>query len=282
MALIHFLGVALALGQVIYGQAHAVVASAPRHPAPVPVRWTLRFREQFLVPVGILALTYLSTPDPREYPYSLGVLGATSVLSLLLAVLLYQGSEAVRDIIRDRMAEHEKLRSEHATLSNEILSENSGEGAEPRTDSGSITLDEAGETTQVRQVRTTAASEVRQQKQITLSLWDLPVALVHVDLHCRVKTVVGGATRMSAFPDLAVGDELPTGSTLDTAVHEVIRNPHRHPFEIRTKGRVFTAVASPWVTMSGRMQGVAVLILSADEVTQTDEGDVIPFRVAHG
>ncbi len=278
MTFAHILGILLAVGQAIYGQAHVIVAQAPKNPTPKNIQWVIRIREQWILPVGILSLTYL-VPNSVMWGdlYGVGVLAATSSVSFLLGLFLYQGASSIRDNLAREMARHENLSKEHQKLRKEVLladsESTSDEGGSP---SGDLSPDPAD--TQIRRLRG-AVSEVRQQRLVTQTLWDFPLVLIHLDMRGDIQTSIGGALRMEAFPNsLSVGRNV-KGTQVEYAFREVVHSPRRYPFEIRHGGRTFTAVASPWVTMSGRLRGVAVVILSADDVTQSDECDVVPFRV---
>lgn len=303
---IAILGAALALGQFIYAQGHAIIASAPNFPAEGWVRHLVRFREQILVTAGIAALTIIATDavsDPWR-PYLLGVFGGTSVLSFLLGVLLFSGAPQVRDTIAREMGKFAALRAEHSRLQSDVLRDvSSDEGSIPRPREGlspraglsprppSPDIGKIGEsdewaldadTTQVRRVRS-AVDTMHRQRLVTQTMWDLPVAMLHIDLEGRVVAAIGGALRMSVYPQgLARGSSV-KGTSLEAVVREVKRQQRPHPLCLRWGGHTFTAVASPWVSNSAALRGVVVLVMHEDESSQPDSSEALPFRVvAHG
>lgn len=265
-------GTILALGQIIYARAHFVVGSAPEHPAGNRIRWILALHEGGLVPLAELSLTYLlclAVLDTSLPDVAVITLAMASITSFTFAVFLHHAAPRVRDTITRGTRSHAKLK---ATMAAAVGDDDSG-SLDLETSSGPLTGD----------MTRTAVDEIRSQRRQTQALWDLPAALLLMDRDLCVKSETGGALRLPGIYEAIppVGQCMSADTTIGRAVRDVLRTGNRFPFDLRIRSKTFSGVASPWVTMSGRIQGVTVLILASDEASQTDEDGVV-YLVRHG
>lgn len=262
MSLAHYLGLVLAAAEVIYARAHLIVAKAPGHPSGGVVRNLIAFREGVVVPVAILALTYL-----QEVSFAPGLLAACAIVSLLSAVVLFRAAPMVQREISRRVAQQDKLQGVVAAAAGDHdqsgplpTLEPSDEGPAPRSDD--------------RGIMQSAIDELRQRGLVVQALWDLPVGLVFIDREGKVESRTGGALRSATFPPELAEGHLGRNTEIASVVAHVLRTGCRQPFELHRAGRAYSGVVSPWVSRSGRTRGTMVLILNTDETTYTDEANL--------
>lgn len=118
-----------------------------------------------------------------------------------------------------------------------------------------------------------AIDEIREQRKLTQALWDVPAAVVLVDKDGRVDGRIGGALRSAGYPEELLSREIPPTSEIGQLCATVLHDLRRIPTEIERNGRTFSVVASPWISMSGRVRGVVLVLLSSDDAAMTDESE---------
>ncbi len=251
----HLFGVALAAAEIVYATAHVLVLRAPGH-VPVSPLWSVvAAREAVVVPVGILALTFF-----YDHAAAPGLLATCAVFALISAVMLFRVAPV---IIRGVPAPAVPApapglgllqRSAPSSYPPEITYY--GEGA-------------TAETASLRPGR--ALDELRQQRRLTQVLWDVPAAVVTVARDGAIENKIGGALRSAGYPVELTGSSVPPDSEIGRVCADVLRGLARVPFEVRRNGRSFSIVASPWVSPSGRVRGVALVLLSGEDGAMTDE-----------
>lgn len=247
----HLFGVALAAAEIVYATAHVLVLRSPGH-VPISPLWSVvAAREAVVVPVGILALTFFY--DHEAAP---GLLATCAVFALLSAILLFRMAPVIVRSIPAPVAPPLPLPAPPSEITYY------GEGA-------------TAETGGLRPGR--ALDELRQQRRLSQVLWDVPAAVVTVARDGKIETKIGGALRSSGYPAELLGSSVPPDSEIGRVCADVLRGLTRVPFEVRRNGRSFSIVASPWVSPSGRVRGVALVLLSGEDVTMTDEAGM-PVR----
>lgn len=249
----HLFGVALAAAEIVYATAHVLVLRAPGH-VPISPLWSVvAAREAVVVPVGILALTFFY--DHEAAP---GLLATCAVFAFISAVMLFRVAPV---IIRSVPAPAAPApapgllqRSAPSSYPPEITYY--GEGA-------------AAETASLRPGR--ALDELRQQRRLAQVLWDVPAAVVTVARDGAIENRIGGALRSAGYPVELTGASVPSDSEIGRVCADVLRGLTRVPFEVRRNGKSFSIVASPWVSPSGRVRGVALVLLSGEDGAMADE-----------
>lgn len=260
MALVHYLGLLLVIGQTIFARANSIVLDSTVSPV---VRWALTLREGVLLPIALLAFTFLG-----DHQYSLSILAGAAVLSSLSAVMLlgFSSLTAVPHVASEGATAKPKGKAldDSGSLDQEAHSDDSDPYADPPTG--------------VRRVQ----SKIREQRNVTQALWDAPAAMLFVSLSGTVESSVGGALRLADFPAELAGPQLVGGSLSENVIRGVMRNPHRQSFELHSGARTYTAVAAPWVSLSGRLLGATVVVLTSDSDPVASACEASPFRVVHG
>lgn len=251
----------LALSAVLFGVAHSIVVTTPAHPDFQMLRTIIRGRELVLVPCSILLLSF-----PGLFgSYQLSLLGMITSVSLLMTFFLLLIAPQLRKLMNNRIEEINAVRSDPRPASPATLTLMNGGGSESLTEA-EVSEGALGP----------ALAELRDQRRVQQVLWDLPVAVVLVDQDLRVQSRSGGLVRNHWFPNefAESGASLPEVSPYRTVAMGVIRTHKRNCFESTEDGQHIQVCASPWVSMSGKIRGVAFMITCFHDRLMTDESEV--------
>lgn len=252
----------LALSALLFGVAHSIVVAMPAHPDFQLLRTIVRGRELVLVPLSLLLL---SVPGLLG-TYQLSVLGMVTSISLLLTFFLLM----IAPQLRKEM--HKKVQTvNHTYQATQQVQESDPPKLKLVTDSspsGGLDASEAS--------LGPALTELRSQRRMQQVLWDLPVAVILLDMDLCVQSRVGGLTRASWFPcEMSeTGMILEDLSVYKKAALTVLRSQHRDCFEADEGGQHIQVCATPWVSMSGKLKGVAFMITAFHDRMLTDESEV--------
>lgn len=284
----HLFGVALAAAEILYATAHAVVLRTPGHAPESPIWNVIMLREAVVVPSGILALTFF-----YDHTAAPGVAAACVVLAITSAAAMLRIAPLIRRSLLipppppptppaptpPTPTSFFAVRRDHRSVPMSVPP--APEAGEPPLSSVRLasTADPDGIEVSIPvwgdpalETRSTRAfDELRQQRRLTQVLWDVPAAVVTVSREGVIEGKVGGAIRSAGYPSELTGAKLPPDSEIGRMCAEVLRTLKRLPFEIQRNGRTFSVVASPWISPSGRVRGVVLVLLTTEDTAMTDE-----------